>query len=158
MAGFLSDLLAGVPVLSLPNDADDVALNTGPMLKGLRDALQRLNDELEFVQNLRVAREKIDDIEKKLKDSASFEEEVLKQQRKNNEGIIGHSLKLDEHEEKFKSVENKLDAATSSSRREGKGGPLAGHPKDLPRWTSSQTFSQWKFVFVTGLNGIVPGF
>ena len=49
MAGFLSDLLAGVPVLSLPNDADDVALNTGPMLKGLRDALQRLNEELEFV-------------------------------------------------------------------------------------------------------------
>ena len=52
--------------MSLPNDADDVALNTGPMLKGLRDALQRINEELEFVQSLRVAREKIDDIERKL--------------------------------------------------------------------------------------------
>ena len=40
---------------------------------------------------------------------------------------------------------------------EGKGAPFAGHPKDLPRWANSTSFSQWKFVFITGLNGIVPG-
>ena len=61
MAGFISDLLAGIPVLALPNDTDDVQLNAGPMLQGLRDALSRMNTELEFVRELQVARSKVED-------------------------------------------------------------------------------------------------
>ena len=108
------------------------------------------------MQSLRVVRDKIDEIEKKLKDSAGFEEEVLRQQKKNNEAIIEQSLRLEEHSEKFKNVDDKINAA-SSSVKQGKGGPLAGHPKDLPKWANSTPFSQWKFVFITGLDGIVPG-
>ena len=139
MAGFISDLLVGLPALD--GDDLDVPSILRESITGIRDALSRINLELEFVQSLRVARDKIDDIEKKLKDSANFEEEVLKQQKKNNEGIIGHSLKLDEHEEKLKDLDAKMIAA-SSARKEGKGGPLAGHPKDLPKWANSTPFSQ----------------
>ena len=115
MAGFISDLLVGLPV---PDDEDVGNEHITSMFRGLHAALSRLNDELEFVQNLRIARDKIDDIEKKLKDSAALEEEVLRRQKKNNEAIIEHSLRLEEYEGKFKGVEDKLNAATYASRKE----------------------------------------
>ena len=58
MAGFISDLLVGLPV----PDEDDT--NTAAMITGLRAALSRLNEELEFVQSLRVARDKIEELER----------------------------------------------------------------------------------------------
>ena len=112
MAGFISDLLVGLPV---PDEED---IDVPSMLKGLRAALNRINEELEFVQSLRVAREKIDDLEKEIEDAAAAEEEVLRQQKKSNEGIIEHSLRLEEHEERLKGMDARLSAA-SSARKEG---------------------------------------
>ena len=71
-SGFISDLLVGVPVLSLPNDADDVTLNAGPMLQGLREALDRINTELEWVRELQSARTKIEAIEKSIAENQAM--------------------------------------------------------------------------------------
>ena len=63
MSGFISDLLAGLPV---PEDAEVASEHVTSMLKGLKEAMHRLNVELEFVQSLRIARDKIDEIERRL--------------------------------------------------------------------------------------------
>ena len=55
MSGFISDLLVGLPV---PDEGDLGSEHVSSMVKGLKEAMQRLNTELEFVQNLRIAREK----------------------------------------------------------------------------------------------------
>ena len=55
MLGFLSDLLVGLPV---PDDAEVANPHVTSMLRGLQEAMHRLNIELEFVQNLRIGREK----------------------------------------------------------------------------------------------------
>ena len=47
-----------------------------------------------------------------------------------------------------------------ATRSPGKGGgydALQGNPKDLPKWTGAGPFTDWKHVFVTGLNGIKAG-
>ena len=154
MAGFISDLLVGIPVLSLPNDSDDIQLNTGPMLQGLREALGRLNVELEFVRELQIARAKIEELEKKIADSADLYETVQKQQTDANVKMTGAGLQIDELQSRMDAAE---DAARSGSRPSDRD-PLAGHPKDLPKWSSNgQPFAQWKKVFVAGLDGIKPG-
>ena len=96
MSGFISDLLVGIPVLALPNDADDVQLNAGPMLQGLREALGRLNNELEFVRELQVARARIEEMEKKLSDAAELYDTVQRQQTEANVKMTGASLQIDE--------------------------------------------------------------
>ena len=60
MAGFISDLLVGLPV---PDDEEMRFDDMKEMLKGVREALRRMNEELEFVQGLRIVREKVDAIE-----------------------------------------------------------------------------------------------
>ena len=55
MSGFISDLLVGLPV---PDEGEVGSEHISSMVKGLREAIQRLNVELEFVQSLRIARER----------------------------------------------------------------------------------------------------
>ena len=50
--------------------------------------------------------------------------------------------------------------AWQSTQSGGKGGgydPLQGSPKDLPSWSGSGPFQEWKHVFINGLNGLKPG-
>ena len=149
MSGFISDLLAGLPV---PADGDLGMVDTKDMLTGVREALRRLNEELEFVQGLRVVREKVDAIEKSISDSATLNETIQKQQAENNLKMTDNVLKIEGLTAQAKAMEEKLDAANAaSSRSDSFKDPLAGHPKDLPKWPSNaQSFDQWKLVFLTG--------
>ena len=83
MAGFISDLLAPVP--------DDEDFDAKDMLKGVREALKRLNDELEFVQGLRVVREKVDAIEKSIAGNTALGSAIQDQQMKANEKMVDTS-------------------------------------------------------------------
>ena len=89
MAGFLSDLLACLPV---PDDED---FDAKIVFKGVREALKRLNEELEFVQGLRVVREKIDAIEKSIAENASLGSMIQEQQMKANEKMVDTALTID---------------------------------------------------------------
>ena len=153
MAGFISDLLAGLPV---PDDED---FDVRQMIKGfreVRDAMKRLNEELEFVQGLRVVREKVDAIEKSIAENATLNETVLKQQAENNLKVADSALKIEGLTAQAKAMEERLDTANAaSSRSEPWKDTLAGHPKDLPKWPSNaQSFDQWKLVFLTGFDAI----
>ena len=150
MSGFISDLLAGLPV---PDEED---FDAKDMLRGVREALRRLNEELEFVQGLRIVRDKVDNIEKSIAEGTALNETIMKQQTENNLKTAESLLQIEGLTAKTKVVEEKLDAANAaSSRPESWKDPLAGHPKDLPKWSNtSQHSDQWKHVFVTGLDGI----
>ena len=157
MAGFLSDLLACLPV---PDDED---FDAKIVFKGVREALKRLNEELEFVQGLRVVREKIDAIEKIIAENASLGSMIQEQQMKANEKIADTALTIEGQASKIQTMEDSLEgaekaASSASYRSDGGKDPLAGHPKHLPKWAStSHPFSQWKHVFETGLDCIKPG-
>ena len=132
MAGFISDLLAGLPV---PDDED---FDVKQMIKGVRDAMKRLNEELEFVQELRIVREKVDIFEKSIAENATLGKTIQDQQMKINEKIVDNSLTVEGQSSKIQNIEDRLDAAekaasSAQDRPDGGRDPLAGHPKDLPK-------------------------
>ena len=104
MAGFISDLLAGLPV---PGDED---FDVKDMLKGVREAMRRLNEELEFVQGLGVVREKVDAMEQSIAENATLGTAIQDQQMKINEKMVDNSLTID----------------GQASRTSSGGGPRAG--------------------------------
>ena len=136
MAGFISDLLAGLPV---PADED---FDAKDMLKGVREAMRRLNEELEFVQGLRAVREIVDAIEKSIAGNATLGTAIQDQQMKINAKIVDNSFTIEGQASKIQIIEDRLDAAekgasSASFRTDAGRDPLAGRPKDLPKWAST---------------------
>ena len=122
MHGFIDDLLEGLP--AVPSGDPD-----STMLHGLREALDRLNGELEFIRNLANASTQIDALEKTIADMRETTDKVEAMQASTITKMEGCTLKAEEQESVIKSIGGRMTVVESgawqaSARPSGKG---AGH-------------------------------
>ena len=128
----------------------------------MRRVIGRLNQELSFIRDPAGASKNIEVIEQKISEMAATTDAVAKQQVEIINGARQSELKLEEHEAVLKSVGDRVTNVEAGAWQTGGKGrfdkdDLQGHPKDLPKWSGSGPFEQWKYVFITGLDGIKPG-
>ena len=119
---FITDLLADLPV---PDESEVGNAHIHSMLTGLQKAVKRVNEELEFIKSLKVARSEIDEIERKLAVVEMNHVGLEEWQAGTNTKLSEIALKSEAEEAERKSVAERLtvvEAGAWQSSSPGKGG------------------------------------